>query len=106
MDDIAGLPLAIATFGQPPGQLSAAERVLEALGVLRHVQVTTVGWLPLPFVVAGTDLVAILPERLARRAAATVGVAVCEPVRPGTRSRASSSPRSRAPGKAAWRLRR
>ena len=79
MDDIAELPLAIATFGQPPGQLSAVERVLETLGVPRHVQVTTVGWLPLPFVVAGTDLVAILPERLARRVAATVGVAVCEP---------------------------
>jgi DNA-binding transcriptional LysR family regulator len=78
LDDIAELPLAIATFGQPPGSLSAAERVLEGLGIPRHVQVTTVGWLPLPFVVAGTDLVAIVPERLARRVAATAGVAVCE----------------------------
>ena len=33
----------------------------------RHIQVTTEGWLPLPFVVAGTDLVAVVPERLARR---------------------------------------
>ena len=40
---------------------------------------TTVGWLPLPFVVAGTDLVAIVPERLARRVAATAGIRVCEP---------------------------
>jgi len=79
LDDIAELPLAVATFGQPPGHLSAAERVLEALGVPRHIQVTTVGWLPLPFVVAGTDLVAIVPERLARRVAATAGVRVCEP---------------------------
>jgi DNA-binding transcriptional LysR family regulator len=79
LDDIAELPLAVATFGQPPGMLSAVEHVLETLGVPRHIQVTTVGWLPLPFVVAGTDLLAIVPERLARRVAATAGVAVCEP---------------------------
>jgi DNA-binding transcriptional LysR family regulator len=78
LDDIAELPLAVATFGQPPGFLSAADRILEALDVRRHVQVTTVGWLPLPFVVAGSDLVAIVPERLARRVAATAGVTVCE----------------------------
>jgi DNA-binding transcriptional LysR family regulator len=79
LDDIAELPLAVATFGQPPGNLSAPQRVLEALGVPQHVQVTTVGWLPLPFVVAGTDLLAIVPERLARRVAATARVTVCEP---------------------------
>jgi DNA-binding transcriptional LysR family regulator len=79
LDDIAELPHAAATFGQPAGFLSAAERILAALGVPRHVQVTTVGWLPLPFVVAGTDLVAIVPERLARRVAATAGVTVAEP---------------------------
>jgi DNA-binding transcriptional LysR family regulator len=78
LDGGAELPLAVATFGQSAGFLSAAERVLEELGVPRHVQVTTVGWLPLPFVVAGTDLVAIVPERLARRVAATAGVTVCE----------------------------
>jgi DNA-binding transcriptional LysR family regulator len=38
-----------------------------------------VGWLPLPFVVAGTDLVAMIPERLARRVAAPAGVSVIEP---------------------------
>ena len=79
LDDMAELPLAVATFGQPPGNLSAAERVLEGFGVPRHIQVTTVGWLPLPFVVAGTDLLAIVPERLARRVADTARVTVCEP---------------------------
>jgi DNA-binding transcriptional LysR family regulator len=80
LDDIAELPLAVATFGgMPPGSLSAVERVLEELGVPRNIQVTTVGWLPLPFVVAGTDLLAIVPERLARRVAATARVTVCEP---------------------------
>lgn len=79
LSDIAELPLALATFGQPPGTLSAVELVLEALGVPRHIQVTTVGWLPLPFVVAGTDLLAIVPERLARRVADTAGVTVRVP---------------------------
>jgi DNA-binding transcriptional LysR family regulator len=79
LEDMAELPLAVATFGQPPEIPTAAESVLDAAGVPRHIQVTTVGWLPLPFVVAGTDLVAIVPERLARRVAAIARVAVCEP---------------------------
>jgi DNA-binding transcriptional LysR family regulator len=68
---------ATATFGH--AGLNVAERALDELGVRRQVQVTTVGWLPLPFVVAGTDLVAVVPERLARRVAAPAGVAVAEP---------------------------
>jgi DNA-binding transcriptional LysR family regulator len=76
--DFVELPQAVATFGQRE-VLNQAELALVALGLPRHVQVTTFGWLPLPFVVAGTDLVAVLPERLARRVAATAGVTVCEP---------------------------
>jgi DNA-binding transcriptional LysR family regulator len=75
--DLGKLPHAAATFGH--SNLNPAERALDELGVERHVQVTTVGWLPLPFVVAGTDLVAVVPERLARRVALTAGVAVAEP---------------------------
>ena len=37
------------------------------------------GWLTLPFVVADSDMVAIVPERLARRLANAAGVAVIEP---------------------------
>ena len=40
---------------------------------------TTGGWLPLPFLVAGTDLVAAVPERLARRVSGAAGVTVIEP---------------------------
>jgi DNA-binding transcriptional LysR family regulator len=76
--DFAELPQAVATFGQRD-VVNQAEMALAALGIPRHVQVTTVGWLPLPFVVAGTDLVAVVPERLARRVAGTAGVTVCEP---------------------------
>lgn len=72
------LPQAVATFGQRE-MLNQAEQALTVLGVPRRVQVTTEGWLPLPFVVAGTDLVAVVPERLARRVAGTAGVVVVEP---------------------------
>jgi DNA-binding transcriptional LysR family regulator len=76
LDDLAELPHAQATFGQG---LNPAERALEELGVMHAPQVTTVGWLSLPFVVAGTDLVAVVPERLARRVADTAGLSVIEP---------------------------
>jgi DNA-binding transcriptional LysR family regulator len=77
LDDLGKLPHAAATFGH--SVLNSAERALEELGVRRNVQVTTVGWLSLPFVVAGTDLVAVVPERLARRVAVPAGVTVVEP---------------------------
>jgi DNA-binding transcriptional LysR family regulator len=75
--DLGELPHAGATFGH--AGLNPAERALAELGVHRNVQVTTVGWLSLPFVVAGTDLVAVVPERLARRVAAAAGVVIAEP---------------------------
>lgn len=77
LEDIGALPHAVPTFGQSEHP-SAADRALEKLQVPRHVQVATEGWMSLPFVVPGTDLVAIIPERLARRVAAAVGVTVCE----------------------------
>jgi DNA-binding transcriptional LysR family regulator len=77
LKDLAALPHARATFGQDG--FNPAERRLAELQVRHTVQVTTVGWLPLPFVVAGTDLVAMLPERLARRVAGPAGVSVVEP---------------------------
>jgi len=77
LEDLGELPHATATFGHT--KPNPAERVLEELGVRRHVQVTVSGWLPLPFVVAGTDLVAVVPERLARRVAGPAGIAVVEP---------------------------
>jgi DNA-binding transcriptional LysR family regulator len=76
MDDLAKLPHAVATFGH---NLTPADRALDELGIRRHVQVFVEGWLPVPFLVAGTDLVAVVPERLARRVAATARIAVLEP---------------------------
>jgi DNA-binding transcriptional LysR family regulator len=77
LEDIGALPHAAAFFGH--GGLNPPERVLDELGVRRRVQIRVTGWLPLPFVVAGTDLVAIVPERLAHRVAEPAGVLVVEP---------------------------
>lgn len=78
LQDLEDLPHVIPVMGGP-ATITPADRLLEQLGVRRRVQVAAVGWLPVPFVVAGTDLVAIVPERLARRVAATAKVAVVEP---------------------------
>jgi DNA-binding transcriptional LysR family regulator len=73
--DLAALPHATARLPEA-GLVTAA---LDRLGVTPHVVATTGGWLPLPFLVAGTDLVAAVPERLARRVSEAAGVAVTEP---------------------------
>jgi DNA-binding transcriptional LysR family regulator len=74
-EDLAALPHAAARLPQA-GLVTGA---LHRLGVTPQVVATTGGWLPLPFLVAGTDLVAAVPERLARRTGAAAGVTVIEP---------------------------
>jgi len=64
LEDLARLSHAQATFG--PGILTPVDRVFGELDIHRTIQVTVSGWLPVPFVVEGTDLVAVVPERLAR----------------------------------------
>jgi DNA-binding transcriptional LysR family regulator len=75
--DIGELPHALPSFGA--GRATPADRCLDELGVRRRVQVTVTGWLTVPFVVAGTGMVAIVPERLARLAARSTDLAVVEP---------------------------
>jgi DNA-binding transcriptional LysR family regulator len=75
--DLEALPHAVRSCGGT--HVAPADRVLDELGVRRRIQVTTVGWLPLPFLVAGTDLVAVMPERLAHRVAVPLGLTVAEP---------------------------
>jgi DNA-binding transcriptional LysR family regulator len=77
LQDLRELPHAARSTGR--SHVAPADRVLDELGVTRRVQISAVGWLPLPFLVAGTDLVAIVPERLARRVAGSAGLAVAEP---------------------------
>ena len=64
LDDLRSLSHAEAGFGA--GTLTPVGRVLGELDVHHRVEVQVRGWLPLPFVLAGSDLVAIVPERLAR----------------------------------------
>jgi DNA-binding transcriptional LysR family regulator len=62
--DLADMYHAVAGFA---ASHTPADRQLETLGVTPKVQVSAPGFSELPFLVAGTDLVALVPERLARR---------------------------------------
>jgi hypothetical protein len=64
LEDLAELGHAVSSFG--PGILTPADRAFGELGIQRHVALQVAGFLPLPFVIEGTDLVAVVPERLAR----------------------------------------
>lgn len=75
VEDLAALPHAAARLPQA-GLVTGA---LDRLGVTPQVVATTGGWLPLPFLVAGTDLVAAVPECLARRMGAAADVTIVEP---------------------------
>jgi DNA-binding transcriptional LysR family regulator len=74
-EDLAALPHAVARLPQAALVTAALDRI----GVTPQVVATTGGWLPLPFLVAGTELVAAAPERLARRVSGAAGVALVEP---------------------------
>lgn len=64
-EDFTEMPHAVADFGQ--GHTTPAERFLLQLGFARQARVKTNGYLPLPAIIAGTDLVALVPGRLAAR---------------------------------------
>ncbi|MER5194019.1 LysR family transcriptional regulator [Streptomyces sp. NPDC002755] len=64
LTDLAQMPHAASAIGK---SLTPTDRQLETLGIVPRVQVSTPGFSVLPFLVAGTELVALVPERLARR---------------------------------------
>ena len=64
LEALAEMPHAVAGFG--PGILTPADRAFGELGITRHVALQVHGFLPLPFVIAGTEMVAVVPEKLAR----------------------------------------
>jgi len=69
------LPQAVHDFGQ--AHLTPADRKLKELGFTRVPHVKASSFMPLPAIVAGTDMVAIVPKRLADRlgpATGTIGV--------------------------------
>jgi DNA-binding transcriptional LysR family regulator len=75
-EDLAALPHATARFDAPWSDPAAL--VLARYGISPQVVFMTGGWMPLPFLVAGTDLVAAVPERLARRVSGAAGVTIAE----------------------------
>jgi DNA-binding transcriptional LysR family regulator len=72
--DLQALPHAAARLPHPGAD--PATVALARLGITPAVVVTTGGWLPLAFLVAGTDLVAAIPERLARRVSGAAAVTI------------------------------
>jgi DNA-binding transcriptional LysR family regulator len=63
MADLAELPHAVAAFG--PGILTPVDRAFGEVGIDRRIMLQVFGFLPLPFVIRGTDMVAVVPEKLA-----------------------------------------
>lgn len=74
--DLAAMPHAVISSAH--AELDPVGLELKQLGIAPDIAMTTVGWLPLPFIVAGTDMVAAVPERLARRLSKAAGVTVTE----------------------------
>jgi DNA-binding transcriptional LysR family regulator len=77
LDDLARMPHAAPTFA--PGSHTPVDLVLDQLGIAPSTRVTVFGWLSVPFVLAGTNMVAIMPERMARLAIRSANLAVLEP---------------------------
>lgn len=63
LEDLAALPHASAGFG--PGILTPVDRAFGEVGIDRRITLQVYGFLPLPFVIEGTDMVAVVPEMLA-----------------------------------------
>ncbi|CAB4618140.1 MAG: LysR family transcriptional regulator [Actinobacteria bacterium] len=64
-EDFTALPQAVVRFGS--ANITPADRRLSELGFQRKPHVTTKGFVPIPSVIAGTDMVAVVPKRLAER---------------------------------------
>jgi len=77
-DDVERLPHARARFGTATYSGTPAEQLLDDLGIRRHAEVVCQGLLSLPFAVSGTSLIAFVPERLARRCDASLGIVVVD----------------------------
>ncbi|MEJ3746518.1 LysR family transcriptional regulator [Actinomycetes bacterium KLBMP 9797] len=65
----------VVLYNLPTAYAPAAQQ-LRTIGVEPRVEVVVDGFLPMPFLVAGTNRVALIQERLARRAAGPAGVRV------------------------------
>lgn len=74
--DLASVPHAVGYFGE--GISTPADKLFEARGIKRRVAAVVAGFLSLPLLVEGTDLVALVPGMLAARAQRGADIAVLE----------------------------
>ena len=105
LDDLQEMPHAVAVFAAAGPRRRPLEVELEAKGVHDRtllVQVTSL--LTLPFAVAGTDMCAFVPSRLARRCVDVLGLAVAAtPLDPVTITEAAHwHPRREADPAVVW----
>jgi DNA-binding transcriptional LysR family regulator len=77
LEDLRALPHAAARL--PHAEEDPVQGVFDVLGIKPRVVLTAAAWLPITFRVAGSDMVAVVPERLATLLADAAGVAVIEP---------------------------
>lgn len=79
LEDYASLPHALFSAVGGDGLPSVVDALLARHGLKRRVAVTLAHVVAIPFAVAGTDLVATMAERVARRLAPVAGVAIVPP---------------------------
>jgi len=72
--NLGTVPHAVGYFGE--GISTPADRLFEASGIQRRVAAVVAGFLSLPLLVEGTDLVALVPGMLAARAQRGANIAV------------------------------
>ncbi|MET9971091.1 LysR family transcriptional regulator [Streptomyces sp. NPDC006356] len=77
LEALESMPHAMTRFRATT--VTPSDRILSQLGITPRVTLQAIGFLPLPFAVRGTDALAIVPERLARRFADDDRLVVVEP---------------------------
>lgn len=83
LDDLGQVRHVRSTFGA--GATTHADDMLVSAGITPDVAVVVEGFLPVPFMIAGTELVGFVPERIADRYAAGLGLrVVATPIAPMT----------------------
>lgn len=76
LQDLVEVPHAVGYFGDEIS--TPADRLFEARGLHRQVAAVVAGFLSLPLLVEGTDLVTIVPRMLAARAQRGAGIVVLD----------------------------
>lgn len=74
--DLTAVPHAVGYFGE--GISTPADKLFESRGIQRRVAAVVAGFLSLPLLVEGTDLVALVPRMLAARAQRGADIVVLE----------------------------